>query len=216
MNAFVIGDVHGCFFTMKKLLEYWKSDEENLVFCGDLIDRGPYSASVVGHIRELQARHPHVHVLMGNHEQMATQYLDDNGSELWLYNGGKNTLLSYSSTRNAEFTDDLIWMKNLPGYLESDYILISHAGITEHPEAYDLSSDYGLLWNRQKLANLGKAQFHGHTPHKTQGPEYTKASNSWNLDTACVFGNGLCGVHISAHGELTGAEFIPTLSLDRV
>ena len=214
METFVIGDIHGCFFTLVKLLENWRSEEESLVFCGDLIDRGPHSAAVVEHIRGLQAQFPHVHVLMGNHEQMAAEYLEKGNASIWVYSGGRESLASYSS-RNEALNDDLIWMKNLPGYVETDHFLISHAGICDHPDAFDPFSYDGYIWNKRQLAHLGKVQFHGHKPHKNQGPLYTDISNSWNLDAACFSGNGLCGVHIDEKGVVLEASFIHTLDSDK-
>jgi serine/threonine protein phosphatase 1 len=131
-----------------------------------------------------------------------------------LYSGGKEAIASYGA-RVEVLTDDLNWMKNLPLYVEPEHFMISHAGICEHTDAFDPISHNGLVWNKRNLANLGKVQFHGHKPHKTQGPAFTESSNSWNLDTACVFGNGLCGVHLSETGEIMEVNFVPTQPKDR-
>lgn len=46
-KVFVIGDIHGSFDLLEKLLTYWNPEEEQLVFLGDYIDRGPDSLKVL-------------------------------------------------------------------------------------------------------------------------------------------------------------------------
>ncbi|MDY6775723.1 MAG: metallophosphoesterase family protein [Halobacteria archaeon] len=47
-NVYVVGDVHGCFDEMKKLLRKLDvSDDELVVFVGDLIRKGPDSPKVI-------------------------------------------------------------------------------------------------------------------------------------------------------------------------
>lgn len=70
-----MGDIHGCYHTMCDLfrkIEY-SSETDTLVFIGDYIDRGPYSAKVVETIRLLQrqAGRDKVVCLKGNHEKFA-------------------------------------------------------------------------------------------------------------------------------------------------
>ncbi len=50
--AIAIGDIHGCLRPLMRLIERLPVDEE-LVFLGDYIDRGPESAGVVNYLREL-------------------------------------------------------------------------------------------------------------------------------------------------------------------
>lgn len=71
MKRFVIGDVHGCLDELKRLIEEIKprlNDEDQLIFVGDLVDKGPDSPGVVQYVRELAHRHDTV-LVMGNHEE---------------------------------------------------------------------------------------------------------------------------------------------------
>ncbi len=62
----VIGDVHGHYDALIKLLAAIAPDKQDGVyFVGDLIDRGPDSARVVDFVM----KHSY-HCLLGNHEQM--------------------------------------------------------------------------------------------------------------------------------------------------
>ena len=69
---FVVGDIHGCFDLLSKVLRdiRFDPDADRLFSVGDLVDRGPRSAQV----GEWLAR-PWFHPVRGNHEQMAIDYV---------------------------------------------------------------------------------------------------------------------------------------------
>jgi len=155
MQHYIIGDVHGDYNTLMKLVAKLLSDAK-IIFVGDLIDRGSRSAEVVKFVRE--GGHGCV---MGNHEEMMVQYgtsfmatYPRNAStsflSMWYGNGGIETLISYGLVKKKEgallcvtddnalkqFKNDLEWMKTLPLYLELDIkhisdkpVVISHACI---------------------------------------------------------------------------------------
>ena len=57
VRTLVIGDVHGCLDELRALLDVLSPHpDEHLVFCGDLVDKGPDSAGVVQYVRELRER----------------------------------------------------------------------------------------------------------------------------------------------------------------
>lgn len=72
---FVVGDIHGCFNTLNSLLEQAGFDPQHdrLLSVGDLVDRGPDSATVLTWLAK-----PWLYAVRGNHEQMA---IDFDGSE---------------------------------------------------------------------------------------------------------------------------------------
>jgi hypothetical protein len=78
-----IGDVHGAYEKLVSLLRgmelvgadmAWTGGGTHLVFCGDLIDRGPQERPVLDLVRGLEAEAEkaggRVHVVLGNHEVM--------------------------------------------------------------------------------------------------------------------------------------------------
>ena len=74
-NLVVVGDIHGDFFTLKKIIErvdftnFLKSESNLLIFLGDYIDRGEYSLEVLLAICILKNSYPNsVFMLRGNHE----------------------------------------------------------------------------------------------------------------------------------------------------
>lgn len=157
MKHCIVGDVHGEYQALLNLVA--KTPEASqLIFVGDLIDRGAQSAYVVKFIRK-----HHFHCVKGNHEAMMVEYGTDfvhaiennepiDQDNIWLKNGGIETLLSYDliSLRGSElvphpfirefifqFKDDIEWMRELPLYLELDGVehvsnrpvVVSHSAI---------------------------------------------------------------------------------------
>lgn len=67
MATWVIGDVHGCWQTLRRLLESieWDPKGDGLWFVGDLVNRGPSSLEVLRWARENSER---LTVVLGNHD----------------------------------------------------------------------------------------------------------------------------------------------------
>lgn len=67
MSLYCIGDVHGCYDELKQLLKLVDFDpkEDELIFTGDIIGRGPKPLQVVKFIRNLGER---AHFVLGNHD----------------------------------------------------------------------------------------------------------------------------------------------------
>ena len=55
MAIFAIGDVQGCYKSLRKLIKQtgFKPATDKLWFCGDLVNRGPQSADVLRYIMDL-------------------------------------------------------------------------------------------------------------------------------------------------------------------
>ena len=156
MHCCVIGDVHGEYKALLNLVAKTPQNSQ-LIFVGDLIDRGTQSAHVVRFIRK-----HNLACVLGNHEVMMVEFgskfiedvLNDRAIEqdnMWLRHGGKETLLSYGliSIENNQivkhrfirefifqFQEDIKWMKGLPLYLELDVkhvskrkVVVSHSAI---------------------------------------------------------------------------------------
>jgi serine/threonine protein phosphatase 1 len=78
MPSYAIGDVHGCLKTLDAMLARWNlGPEDQLLFLGDLIDRGPDSKGVIDRVRSLEEDPdgPQVVALMGNHEVLLLESL---------------------------------------------------------------------------------------------------------------------------------------------
>lgn len=176
---FVIGDVHGHYQTLLHLINILPDNAE-LIFVGDLIDRGIESAEVVRYVRD----NNHLCV-MGNHEAMMIKYgkdllaMNENVqpySTMWIHNGGLSTLRSYGllnlldktpkkdedhNKKEKQFVSDLEWMERLSLYIQLDFlhdgkpIIISHASIADvwsnrHNATVQESFQHAALENRRK------------------------------------------------------------------
>ena len=105
-EAFVIGDIHGMYHLLEELLTHWRPEDQQLIFVGDLIDRGPNSKATVEKVRELQASHGAI-CLCGNHEDMLLETLTDPENYFGRYkrNGGLTTISEFLETTPSRLED---------------------------------------------------------------------------------------------------------------
>lgn len=182
-----IGDVHGEYKTLLKLLEILPQTKD-ICFVGDLIDRGPSSKYVIKLIRENDWL-----CVLGNHEDMATGY---GMTDIWVYNGGMQTLKSYDCNfdySSFEKESDFLWMQNLPLIIETNTHIISHSFCYKGNE----TPANDILWGRSFEKNsCEKINIFGHTPLK----EVKKIHNKhWNIDTGCTYCGKLSAIDLDTN-----------------
>ncbi len=203
-----VGDIHGCYLKLTKLMEKIKlnSEKDILVFLGDYIDRGDQSKEVVDYLIELKKQWPSTVFLLGNHEQMLQEFLGGENINPFLVNGGKKTLDSYFGDNRLVSSQDprtifpsnhLEFFNSLSPYFEwEDYIFV-HAGLREgisleNQELFD------LLWIREEFYfskyDFGKTVIFGHTPF--QKPFIYQ--NKIGIDTGAAYGNKLTCIELPA------------------
>jgi serine/threonine protein phosphatase 1 len=197
----IIGDVHGCYHTLKSLYEKIQRINTDIFSVGDLIDRGRYSKEAVQFCIDKKIK-----CVRGNHEDMmmravenTSRYFFSMNEDVRFYfsNGGTKTLYSYTGSLSKAVVDEFRsvirstghydWIKDLPLKYEFEKVIISHAGII------DGGDDESILWNRSEPAKLDKFQVFGHTPLREV--EYIPG-HYINIDTACVYENKLSAVLI--------------------
>lgn len=196
----VIGDVHGEFNTLMKLIDILPQTND-ICFVGDLIDRGPDSKKVVELVRKNKYS-----CVVGNHEAMATsdsEYIQ----ETWMMNGALSTLDSYGGLSKFTLHNDYTWMKTLPYMIEivikDKNYLISHSFCWEGEN----TSVDDILWGRCFEVDKCKiTNIFGHTPQK----EVFKLHNKhWCIDTGCTFGRKLSAIDLKTekvYSVLKGAQ----------
>lgn len=65
-RTLIIGDVHGCYDELSELLDQAAiGDKDQIIFVGDLFDKGPHPDKVL----RLFRRHPNMRSVRGNHEE---------------------------------------------------------------------------------------------------------------------------------------------------
>jgi serine/threonine protein phosphatase 1 len=191
-----IGDVHGCLFPLKKLIEQIKPEaEDQLIFLGDLIDRGYQSKEVIDYLIGLSSIYS-CHFLMGNHELMYLDYLKNRNPDKWLCNGGRATLKSYNSKHGRDLPEEhLLFFKNCHYVIETENYLFTHGGLDPELSIKDNLRSYEpeeFCWQRLHMHasflecnsyNWEKTVVCAHTPV----PEPILLKQLVAIDTGCVY-----------------------------
>lgn len=137
MATYAIGDIHGCYDQLQRLLQKIKFDpnSDTLWFTGDLVNGGPQPAEAIRFIRSLGNKHICV---LGNHDLTllgiaAGKIMPRNDRVI-----GFEPILQAPDC--AELTD---WLRTLPlAHYDSNFnALIFHAGI---PPQWDLKTTLEL------------------------------------------------------------------------
>lgn len=117
MAVYVVSDIHGYYdLFLKGLTEIGFSDQDYLWCLGDMIDRGPDGIQILQYIM----KHDNMGLMIGNHELMLLNSVDDYGEAicsgkdayLWLNaNGGRITFYQYKELLVEERIELLDWLK---------------------------------------------------------------------------------------------------------
>lgn len=188
-RAYAIGDVHGRCDLFDALIEAVELDNASrtparttFVLLGDLIDRGPDSYGVLTVAREWQ-RIRDVHILLGNHEEMLLESLDNiDVFKQFIRFGGKETLLSFGISEHA-YTEAgweelhammraaiperiLEFIRTFEDQVQLGDYLFVHAGISP-AVGLDAQKRSDLRWIREPFLSHegwhGAVVVHGHT-----------------------------------------------------
>ena len=125
-----IGDIHGCLHPLKKLIKQIEPEaDDQLVFLGDMIDRGKHSKEVIDYLIKLSSRYS-CHFIMGNHELLYLDYLKNRNPDQWLQNGGHATLKSYKSDDGRDLPEKhLHLLRHCHYFLETEHYFFTHGGL---------------------------------------------------------------------------------------
>lgn len=194
-RTFVIGDIHGCSATLRRLVDarLRPASGDRICLLGDLIDRGPDSRGVLDYIFELRERGLQVTSVRGNHEEMFLQAGDDHFYQsLWNANGGQPTLESFQADGPGDIPRPYRdFLESLPLYILLDDFVIVHAGLNfATPDPFEDTS--AMLWTRSGYVDRqrigGRRLICGHTPVSRAMLEDSLKYNKIMLDNGCVFG----------------------------
>lgn len=207
----VIGDIHGCYDELMKLLgKIHPSRDDVIISIGDMIDRGPQSPEVVTFFM----KNFNTIALFGNHERKHVRYslglmpqAHFTGNQRrtvrqFEERGGKNGLASY-----AEALD---YFKTLPLYLDLPWAILVHAGLIggvplelqnekilagvgfKRINAFD--SRTGLCHWCETYPPDAKPVIFGHISFEKASLHLPERRNLWPIDTGCVSGGYLTAV----------------------
>lgn len=122
MSTYFIGDVHGCYEELQRLLEKinFQPQRDRLVFVGDLINRGPDSLQVLRFIRSLGAS---AQIVLGNHDISWIAYA------MGIYHGRGSDFSEMMLAKDSWALID--WLRHQPLliYNKQLNVVVTHAGI---------------------------------------------------------------------------------------
>lgn len=201
-RIYAIGDVHGRADLLAPLLDFIAGDSEaagrapEVVFLGDIVDRGRDSRRALQLVVETLRRWPGSRLILGNHDSWFLSYLrgDRSVASLWLPQGGLETLDSYLPDGRGPDGADAFIRETFPEHLaaleeaslmrfENGFAFV-HAGVAPG-RPLDAQLERDCLWIREPfldhVGTLSHVVVHGHTPLHPPRPEITE--NRISLDT---------------------------------
>ena len=236
-RLYAIGDIHGRLDLLEALLARIDDDDGGrdgprgeIIFLGDLIDRGPDSAGVIDRLIALREERPGTRFLLGNHEEVFLAALGGDAKAVKGFHriGGAETAYSYGIPLEAYASADFSQVAQML----SEAVPAAHRAFLEAFEDMIVEGDYafvhagvrpGVALAEQRLSDLRwirdeflsstepheKVVVHGHSirrevadlPHRI-GLD-TGAYRSGTL-TAMGFEDGRRWV-VQAHGDRAAA-----------
>ncbi|MFA6850006.1 MAG: metallophosphoesterase [Selenomonadaceae bacterium] len=213
-----ISDIHG---QKKQLLNVlakaaYDPNKDQLIICGDSIDRGNDSFAAFEICQSLQKKS--AIYLKGNHESMMELSLRDMienpgwqkepGRNITIWstcNGGKNTIETLAQLSTTKLIQLFFYMRNMACYFTTDSYIFSHAGLNPS-KSLDEQTENDLIWGTRHFyeapAYKNHTVIYGHTPtFYLPGTDKNIAKASiWHdtihkdkidIDCGCVFGGRL-------------------------
>lgn len=219
-RIYAVGDIHGRRDLLDDLLTRIDADDAargpaqtQIIFLGDLIDRGSDSRGVVERLIQLREVSGNVRLLSGNHEELMIRVYDGDKRATSLFHrvGGRETMLSYGMSEAEYDAVDLSelaalipnyvplahidFLKSFDDWIEAGDYLFVHAGIRpglaiEEQETSD------LRWIRREFTEhkgaFSHMVIHGHTI--TDGVD--EQSNRVGIDTGAFATGALTAIGI--------------------
>lgn len=193
MRTLAIGDIHGCYTSLTTLLSLVAPvAEDQIIFLGDYVDRGPDSRGVIELLisDSIKAK---IVFLRGNHEvMMLDARADPMDARNWIGCGGFETVLSYGMKTTGDWVaavPETHWQflqKTCP-WFETEKNIYVHGGAEP---TLDMPKQRGifLYWARFEQIRphkSGKKIICGHSPQMGGAPEVS--SSAICVDTGAVF-----------------------------
>lgn len=229
-NLLIVGDVHGCYDEMRKLIATaeHRSDRPLLVlFVGDIVRKGPHSLDVLRYVRAEK----NCYTVRGNHEEKVVR------SILASKRNDDQVLSQKLSERDLSWVhqlsgEDFDYLRNLPYTINIPDLNITllHGGVVPHSDITATPPET-IMTLREVV--MDSHWFHGTAWRACMGEEAGRAwSTAWGgpqhiyfghdavrklqlnehatgLDSGCVYGGKLTGVLLQLAD--TGGHVRPTI-----
>lgn len=223
MKVDIIGDVHGCLVECLALMEklgyqkngghYDHPDQRQLIFLGDITDRGPDSLKTISLVYQLVFEDKLAHYIPGNHCNKLYRYFL--GNKVKVQHGLETTVAELNALTKDE--QRVIKKKFMALYEQAELYLqlpkintiVAHAGIRpDYIGRYDKKVESFVLYGdvtgdrypdgrpiRRDWAKYYHGDnwiVYGHTPVL----EPRILNKTINIDLGCVFGNKLAAFQL--------------------
>jgi hypothetical protein len=203
-RTLVIGDVHGCYEELRRLLDKAKvGSGEEVVLVGDLVNKGPDSIGVVRFCRENGVR-----AVMGNHDDYLLRCLASRRK-----GDTKNYSESVKKIAKRMSEEDVAWLGALPLWIRlmGHRSIVVHAGLVPGLALDDQDRD--TLLTARSIRDDGTptkrieegvpwASLHRGPSHVFFGHDAVRGLQRYRhatgLDTGCVYGGRLTGFLLDA------------------
>jgi serine/threonine protein phosphatase 1 len=197
MRTLAIGDIHGCRSALTTLLHAVKpTKNDQVIFLGDYVDRGPDSPGVINTLLSLQSRCKTV-FLRGNHEAMMLDARESFlKSDTWQSCGGFETITSYGAERLTDWVSSVpaahwCFLEQTIRTFEMPKQIFVHACLDPALDLKD-QPDWIVFWEYFESIRphkSGKKVVCGHTPQPKGLIQ--DVGFAICIDTGCVFGRWL-------------------------
>ena len=220
MRTFVLGDIHGAYKALKQCFQKAGFDHETdqLIFLGDVCDGWPEVYEATDELLKVKK----LVFIIGNHDDWALTWAKTGQvPEMWLTQGGKATIESYS--RKIPL-DHIRLLSQAKEYYIYENKLFVHGGIKPFEEPCEQDRTV-FLWNRE-LVNLALKRkmlndesqitrfnevYVGHTPtinYESDKPVH--ACEVWLMDTGAGWQGKLSMMNIDTK-EIFQSDPVPDL-----
>jgi predicted phosphodiesterase len=195
-RSIIIGDVHGCVAELEFLLKHLDvGPADEVIFVGDLINKGPDSHGVVSIAREIKARS-----VLGNHERRLLHF-HRTGETTYLKEGDLPTIAALT-------VSDWLYLERMPLTisLPERNAIVAHGGflpgIPPRQQSEEVVTRIQVIDANGQPAKRSQAPdakpwadfwtgpefvLYGHTPRRS----VFRRPYSIGLDTGCVYGGRL-------------------------
>ena len=211
-HTLIVGDIHGCFKELMMLLKKadYSSSKHQLIFVGDLINKGPDSLKTLQFAYKNQ-----IPCVIGNHELKFIHFIEQ-GLKL------PPKLKQLKKDMGSDLKKWMDYIKSWPSFIEKENFLVVHAGLVpgEHPSQSKIEPLANIRhWDGERMCShhsgrpwheyykSEKLVVYGHWAR--QG--LLQKSNSLCLDSGCVYGRELTGVFLPSRTLIQTPSLQPKL-----
>lgn len=220
MRTFVLGDIHGAYKAMMQCFRKanFNYEKDQLIFLGDVCDGWPEVYEATEELLKVKK----LVFIIGNHDDWALNWAKSGEApEIWLVQGGKATVESYSGHIPKNHIKLLEQSKE---YYIFDNKLFVHGGIKPFAELNEQDRNI-FLWNRElvhmalqkkSLKNEKKITgfdeiYVGHTPTINYGSDMpVHACEVWLMDTGAGWNGKLSMMNVDTK-EIFQSDPVPDL-----